>query len=85
VTPKSRRDEIAGMRPDGTVRIRVTAAPEGGRANEAVLRLLRDALALPAGAVRLRAGASSREKWVEIDGVDEAMLAARLKAEGNPK
>ncbi len=81
VTPKSRADEIVGMREDGSLHVRVSAAPEGGKANDAVLRLLSKALALPRSAVRLKAGTSSRDKWVDLDGIDAAELARRLEAE----
>ena len=79
VTPKSRADEIVGMREDGVLQIRVTAAPSDGAANEAVLRLLSRALGLPKGAVRLKGGASSRDKWIEVDGLTAAELERRLK------
>ena len=78
VTPKSRADEIVGMRADGSLHVRVSAAPESGKANDAVLRLLSKALGLPRSAVRLKAGASSRDKWVDLDGIDAAELARRL-------
>jgi uncharacterized protein (TIGR00251 family) len=81
VTPKSRADEIVGMREDGTLHVRVSAAPESGKANRAVLRLLREKLGLPGGTVRLKAGASSRDKWVELDGIDAAELTRRLEAD----
>ena len=81
VTPKSRADEIVGVREDGTLHVRVTAPPEGGKANDAVLRLLSKALALPRSAVRLKAGTSSRDKWVDLDGIDAAELARRLETE----
>ncbi len=78
VTPKSRADEILGLRDDGALHVRVSAAPADGKANEAVLRLLSKALGLPKGAVRLKGGASSRDKWIELDGIDAAELARRL-------
>ncbi|HEY3155553.1 MAG TPA: DUF167 domain-containing protein [Candidatus Eisenbacteria bacterium] len=78
VTPKSRANEIVGVREDGALRIRVTAAPQGGKANEAVIRLLSEALGLARGAIRLAGGASSREKWVDLDGIDEAEVKRRL-------
>lgn len=81
VTPKSRADEIVGVREDGTLHVRVSAPPEGGKANDAVLRLLSKALALPRSAVRLKAGTSSRDKWVDLDGIDAAELARRLETE----
>ena len=81
VTPKSRSDEIVGITPEGVVQVRVTAAPQEGEANQAVLRLLSRALGVPRGAVRLKGGAASRDKWVEVDGLDAAE-AKRLLTRG---
>ena len=81
VTPKSRANEVVGMRADGALQIRVSAAPEDGKANDAVLRLLSETLGLPKGAVRLLGGASSRDKWVDLDGIDAAELKRRLGRE----
>jgi uncharacterized protein len=55
-------------------KLRVTAAPEQGKANSAVLELLADALAVPAASLRLVAGHASRDKTVEVSGLaaDEA-------------
>jgi len=78
VTPRSRANEILGLRADGVLHIRITAAPERGKANEAVLRLLRETLGLPKSAIRLAGGAASREKWVDLDGIDAAELKRRL-------
>jgi uncharacterized protein YggU (UPF0235/DUF167 family) len=80
VSPKSRVDDVRASRADGTIRIRVTAAPEDGRANLAVLRLLSDRLEVPSSALRLAGGASSRRKWIEVEGVTEAELWRRLEA-----
>ena len=78
VTPKSRANEIAGERADGAIHVRVTVAAEEGKANEAVMKLLRRALGLPKGAVRIVGGPASREKWVEVDGIDKSELKRRL-------
>jgi uncharacterized protein len=55
-------------------KLRVTAAPEQGKANSAVLELLADTLAVPAASLRLVAGHVSRDKTVEVSGLaaDEA-------------
>ena len=78
MTPRSRADGIAGARADGVIVVRVTAPPEDGKANKAVLKLLCQALRLPVGAVRLVAGGGSREKWVEVDGIEETEVRRRL-------
>lgn len=78
VTPKSRADGIGETLADGTVRVRVRAAAQDGKANDAVLALLREALGLPRGAVRIVSGHTSREKWIEAEGITTEDAARRL-------
>ena len=80
MTPKSRTDEIRASRASGTIRIRVTAPPEDGKANEAVLALLGERLDVPRRSLRVVGGAASRLKWIEADGLEEAELWRRLEA-----
>jgi len=61
-------------------KVRVAAAPEQGRANDELVRVLARALEVDRRAVRVVAGASSRDKVVEVDGLDAATAAARLGA-----
>jgi uncharacterized protein (TIGR00251 family) len=68
LTPRAARDEIAGWR-DDTLRVRVTAPPIDGRANDALVRLLADALGVPRSRVGVVSGAASRDKTVAIDGL----------------
>jgi uncharacterized protein YggU (UPF0235/DUF167 family) len=81
VTPRGRADQVTGSRAEKIIRVRVTAAPEGGAANEAALRLLRERLGLRAGALRIVGGATSRRKWLEADGISEEDLWRRLEAQ----
>lgn len=74
ITPKSGRDEVTGWR-GGELSVRVTAPPEGGKANAAVCALLADVLRVPKRAVRVVRGGQSRHKQIEIDGVGETELA----------
>ena len=69
VTPRAARNEMAGER-DGVLLVRVTAPPEGGRANTAVCRLIAKELDIGSTRVSVVRGARSREKLVEIDGLD---------------
>lgn len=80
VTPKSRADEIRVDPVARTIRVRVTAAAESGKANDAVLALLRGRLGLPARALRIKGGATSRVKWIEAEGLEEDELWHRLEA-----
>jgi uncharacterized protein YggU (UPF0235/DUF167 family) len=63
---------------DGTLKLAVREAPEAGRANRAVVELLARTLGLEAAAVRVARGASSRAKWIEVDGLEEPALRARI-------
>ena len=78
VTPRSRVNELKASKGEGAIRVRVTAPPDQGAANEAVLALLRRKLRLDARSIRLVGGATARRKWVEADGLDEAELWRRL-------
>jgi len=77
VSPGARDDAISGWQGD-VLRIRVRAAPEAGKANEAVCRLLAHALGLPRSALAVVRGASSREKLVQIDGLDDEDVRRRI-------
>ena len=72
-----RGDEIA---------VRVTAAPDEGKANKAVCRVLAELFGVPRTAVSVTRGATSRHKMVEVAGVaaDEAaaLLRDRFGADG---
>ena len=83
VQPKSRRPGLQGRAPavDGGERLRigVAEAAEDGRANRAACAALARALDLPASAVEVTSGLTSREKTLRVAG-DPAALAARLEA-----
>ena len=55
-------------------KIRVAAAPERGRANDEVITVVAAALAISRSAVQLVAGASSRDKIVELQGIEVAEI-----------
>ncbi len=77
VAPGARRAGIAGRHGEGW-KVRVAAPAEGGRANEAVLRLVAETLALPRAAVTLVSGHGGRDKIVELDGIDPVEIERRL-------
>ena len=79
VTPGAGRAAVVGRYGDGW-KVRVTAAPENGRANEAVLRLLSAALGLPRTALTLVSGHGGRDKIVELTGVGPALAERRLES-----
>jgi uncharacterized protein (TIGR00251 family) len=77
VSPGAGRAGIVGRHGEAW-KVRVTAAPEDGRANEAVLRLLADALSLPRRDLTLVSGHGARDKIVELAGVGPAQIERRL-------
>ena len=78
VVPGAKRAGIVGRHGDGW-KIRVTAPAERGRANEAVLELLAEALGIAPAAVRLVAGRGGRRKVVEIAGLSADEVEQRLE------
>lgn len=67
VIPKSSRDEISGPLEDGTWKVKVTAAPERGKANAAVCELIADHFKIPKSRVEVIAGHTSHLKQVRVD------------------
>jgi uncharacterized protein YggU (UPF0235/DUF167 family) len=64
---------------DGRVLLRVTAPPVDSAANEAVVAALADLLGVAKRSVRLVSGTTTRNKVVEVDGVDAADVLAKLR------
>jgi len=79
VVPGARRDAIAGTLGD-RLKVLVSAPPEGGRANAAVLRLLARRLGIPGKDLGVLRGQTSPEKTVLARGIgpDEARAALGL-------
>ena len=73
--PRARTNEIVGRHGDA-LRVRLTAPPVDGAANEALVELLAATFGIPRRAVTIVTGASSRTKVVELDGVSEDRVRA---------
>jgi uncharacterized protein (TIGR00251 family) len=78
VSPKASSDRIQGWAEneegERVLKIAVTAPPEDGKANKAVIALLAKRLKLPKSAIEIASGESSRRKTLLIDG-DPGLLA----------
>lgn len=73
VAPRAARTTVAGEH-DGALRVRVAAPPAGGAANEELARSLARALGLPASAVEILSGHSSRSKLLRARGATAAQV-----------
>jgi uncharacterized protein YggU (UPF0235/DUF167 family) len=79
VSPRAARAGIVGRHADGW-KVRVSPAPEAGRANDAVIALLAEALSVPPGRLELVGGTTSRNKVVAVAGLSEETVERRLAA-----
>ncbi len=77
VHPKARRDSVQVIE-GGSLKIDVTAPPEGGKANDAVIALLAKALGVAKSDVEIVRGLRSRDKLVRVHGLTDDELMARL-------
>ena len=78
VAPGAARSGVVG-RHGATWKVRVTSAPERGKANADVLRVLARALDVPDRSLSLVSGHASRDKVVELRGLDAAEAERRLE------
>jgi uncharacterized protein (TIGR00251 family) len=81
VQPRASRNEIAGLH-GAELRVRLTAPPVDGAANEALIQFLAGALGLSRSDVNLLTGAGSRSKIVSARGITPAEAAHRLGVVG---
>jgi uncharacterized protein (TIGR00251 family) len=77
VVPGAKRDRVVGAYGDA-IKVQVSAPPEGGKANAAVLRVLAEALDLKPSQIELISGHGQPRKAVRIEGLDEAEIRSRL-------
>jgi len=77
--PGARKAGVLGEQA-GALKVAVTAPPEDGRANKALVEALREALGVKRSQVELLGGETSRDKRFLIRGVSRAELASRLAA-----
>jgi uncharacterized protein (TIGR00251 family) len=77
LAPRASRDRVLGPHGDA-LKVAITAPPVEGRANDHLVAFLAKRLGVAKGAVRLVGGERSRDKVVEVTGLDPTAAAARL-------
>jgi uncharacterized protein (TIGR00251 family) len=79
VQPRAQRDEIVGWHGE-RLKIRLTAPPVEGAANEALVKFLAKALGLRRSQVTVTHGHGSRDKTVAIEGLTPEVLTRRIQS-----
>ncbi len=79
--PGASRDQIVGVLGD-RLKVKVAAAPEGGKANAAICALLAERLDAAVGCVEILSGHSGAEKRVRVSSIGKDVAMARLGLAG---
>ena len=80
IQPGAKKTEIAGLHGDA-LKIRLSAPPVDGKANEALVKFVAEALKLPKSAVNLKSGQTSRRKVLEVSGATREAVARFVQSE----
>ena len=78
VTPRARRNEVAEVMEDGTIRIRLTAPPVEGKANRELIKFLSKILDVPSSYISIVAGETGRDKLVSVLNIPPAEVQRRI-------
>lgn len=78
IQPRASKSEVVGRHGDA-IRVRIAAPPVDGAANEELVRLLAEQLAVPRKAIRIVSGQTGRRKVVEVEGLTPGEVAGKLQ------
>lgn len=78
VTPRSSQNELAEISNDGTLRIRLTAAGDDIKINQALVSFLAEILEVPRNRVDIVAGVSGKDKLISILDLDTDEVQDRI-------
>ncbi len=77
IAPRASKNQVVGMQGDA-VKIRLTAPPVEGKANEALIEFLAKALAVSRSQVEIVAGHASRRKMIRVTGITTQQVQSLL-------
>ena len=78
VTPRAKRNAVVGVAGDA-LKVRVTAPPEDGRANDALIEVLADWLGVKRRQIEIISGATSRNKIVRVTSAARELIETKLR------
>ncbi len=79
VSPRASRNEIYEIMADGTIKVRITAAPVDGQANRALLNFLADLFRVAPSRLEIVAGQTGKDKLITVDGMSPEEVNAAIK------
>ena len=80
VIPKAKRNSIE-IGDDGLFKVRVTAVPSRGKANDAVIALLSKLIGVPKRDIKIVRGHSARNKLVRVEGATAKQVIEKLSSD----
>jgi|SRR5215204_1480828 len=80
VTPRASRNEVVEILEDGTVKVRIAAAPADDEANAVLLEFLSEILGVPQNKLDIVAGVAGRDKLISVVDMDVETAHARIVA-----
>ena len=78
VIPRARNNVIAEIMSDGTIKIKLSAQPVEGRANNALIKYLARILNTSSSNIKILSGFSTRKKLVSISDIDSETIQQRI-------
>jgi uncharacterized protein (TIGR00251 family) len=78
VIPRAPRNQLVGILSDGTIKLRLSAAPVDGKANHGLIEYLAELLDIAPSKIELVAGQGGRNKLVSITGLTSSEVQARI-------
>jgi hypothetical protein len=78
ITPRASRNEISEVLNDGTVKIRLTAAPVDGKTNDLLVGFLAEVLEIAPAQIEVVAGATSKDKLISVIDLDAQTVHQRI-------
>jgi uncharacterized protein (TIGR00251 family) len=79
INPRSPKNEISGVLDDGTIKIKLTAPPVDGKANQSLIKFLSEYFCVDAKSINIISGQTSHTKLISIEGVSSDDIMTQLK------
>jgi len=79
VIPRAKKSEISQVLDDGTIKIRLTAPPVEGKANQALVRFLADVFGISSSRIEIISGLKGRKKVVLLEGINEKTARSMIE------